>query len=63
MIHAREENTESSGEGIDWKLVTDLPVAHLQEAVEKLKCKRPTNASLEELAKDLLKSRHGEAKS
>jgi hypothetical protein len=37
VIHAREQNKESGGEGIDWKLVTDLHVAHLEEAVEKLK--------------------------
>ncbi len=37
VIHAWEENKKSDGEGIDWKLVTDLPVAHLEEAVEKLK--------------------------
>ena len=37
VIHAREDNTESGTAGIDWKLVTDLPVATLEEAVEKLK--------------------------
>lgn len=37
VIHAREENKASDGEAIDWKLVTDLPVAHLEDAVEKLK--------------------------
>ena len=37
VIHAREDNAQSGTEGIDWKLLTDLPVASLEEAVEKLK--------------------------
>ena len=37
VIHAKEESKKSGGEGIDWKLVADLPVAHLEEAVEKLR--------------------------
>ena len=36
VIHPKEESRKSGGEGIDWKLATDLPVAHLEEDVEKL---------------------------
>jgi hypothetical protein len=37
VIHAREEGPDSPSENaIHWKLVTDLPVTHLDQAVEKL---------------------------
>lgn len=36
VIHAREINCPKDPEPIEWKLLTDLPVTCLQEAVEKL---------------------------
>ncbi|MGC8559798.1 MAG: hypothetical protein ACP5O1_03880, partial [Phycisphaerae bacterium] len=36
VIHAREINGPKKRAPIEWKLLTDLPVSSLQEAVEKL---------------------------
>jgi hypothetical protein len=36
VIHAYEENPPTGNERVEWKLLTDLPVAGFQEAVEKL---------------------------
>ena len=36
VIHAREINCPRQRDPIEWKLLTDLPVSSLQEAVEKL---------------------------
>lgn len=36
MIHALERGTPSGRDRIDWKLMTDLPVASRKDAVEKL---------------------------
>lgn len=37
MIHALERGTPKGREKIDWKLLTDLPVASRQDAIEKLR--------------------------
>jgi Transposase DNA-binding len=37
VIHARERNLPVDRPGIDWKLITDLPVTGCAEAVEKLR--------------------------
>ena len=36
VIHAQERETPEGREKIDWKLITDLPVESLKDAVEKL---------------------------
>jgi len=36
-IHARERGTPSGRDRIDWKLMTDLPIASRKDAVEKLR--------------------------
>lgn len=36
VIHARERDTPANRKPIEWKLITDLPVASRREAVEKL---------------------------
>ena len=36
VIHARERDTPDDRDAIDWKLITDLPVAGPEDAVEKM---------------------------
>lgn len=36
IIHAQERDTPDGCDGIDWKLITDLPVSSNEEAIEKL---------------------------
>ena len=37
IIHAQERGTPTGRDKVDWKLITDMPVASRKEAIEKLK--------------------------